>query len=102
SRLAKHVEIAKTPRFSAHGRADERERMPTLHAEGDIVQNLHYGMAATTWIVKREMIDLENRIFLAVVGSGNSLGADPGILVQNIHPAKPWRHRPQDPGRRSL
>jgi hypothetical protein len=62
--------------------------MPTLHAEGDIIQDLHCGITSTAWIGKREMIDLENRIVLVVVGSGNAVGADFSLLVQNTHPAK--------------
>jgi hypothetical protein len=62
--------------------------MPTLHAERDIVQDLHCGMTATTWIVKREMIDLENRIVLVVVGRDNSAVAHSSLVVQNTHPLK--------------
>ena len=69
-RLDETVETAKQTRLPRPRRADERERMPALHAEGDIVQDLHCGMAATIRIVKREMIDLENRIVLVLVVGG--------------------------------
>ena len=101
-RLDETVETAKHTRLPGSGRADQRERMPTLQAEGDIVQDLHCGMAATAWIVKREMIDVENRMVLVVVGRGNSVVADSSLHVQNTHPANFRRHRPQDPGRWSL
>jgi hypothetical protein len=64
--------------------------VPTLHAEGDIVQDLNCGMTATTRIVKREMIDLENRIVLVLVVGGrhNSAVAHSSFLLQNSYPAK--------------
>jgi hypothetical protein len=89
--LDEAIETAKHTRFPGPGRADKRERVPTLDAEGDIVQDFHCRMASTTRIGEPEMIDLENGIVLAVGGSGNSVVAHCSLVVKN--PASQTRAR---------
>ncbi len=90
-RLDETVETAQHARLPGPGRADKRERTPTLHAERDIVQDVHCGMAARPGIAEQKMIDLENRIVHFESENDNLVCR---ALVQDSYPVKLSQHRP--------